>query len=149
MHFVREKIKDFKSPINDVEGWLAGKNQAGQYRFRVYYEMFQQEVGEAIAPSPDWENHPKWETALAAMRTGVPRFIVLGQPGCSDIDKPTRQEAELVMRQEWREWARQQQPLRQKVNIDLSTIGKNLRERSRTQEEEMEAKRKHEEVIQQ
>ena len=91
LHFVREKIKDFKSPINDVEGWLAGKNQAGQYRFRVYDEMFQKEVGEAIAPSQDWENHPKWQQALAAMRTGVPRFIVLGQPGCDDLDKQTRQ----------------------------------------------------------
>ncbi len=91
LNFVREKIKDFPKPINDVEGWLAGKNQAGQYRWRVYYDMFQSEVGEAIAPSQDWENHPQWQQALAAMRTGVPRFIVLGQPGCEDIDKPTRQ----------------------------------------------------------
>ncbi len=91
LNFVREKIKDFPKPINDLEGWLAGLNQAGQYRFRVYYEMFQKEVGEAVAPSADWESHPKWQEALAAMRTGVPRFIVLGQPGCEDIDKPTRQ----------------------------------------------------------
>ncbi len=91
LNFVREKISDFPKPINDLEGWLAGKNQAGQYRWRVYYEMFQQEVGEVIVPSQDWEKHPKWETALAAMRTGVPRFIVLGQPGCDDLDKQTRQ----------------------------------------------------------
>ncbi len=91
LNFVREKIKDFPKPINDIEGWLAGKNQAGQDRFRVYYEMFQSEVGEGVAPSADWESHPKWRRALAAMRTGVPRFIVLGEPGCSDIDKPTRQ----------------------------------------------------------
>ncbi len=91
LDFVREKIKDFPKPINDLEGWLAGLNQAGQYRFRVYYEMFQSEVGEGVAPSADWESHPKWQQALAAMRTGVPRFIVLGEPGCEDIDKPTRQ----------------------------------------------------------
>ena len=91
LNFVREKIKDFPKPINDLEGWLAGLNQAGQYRFRVYYEMFQSEVGEGVAPSADWESHPKWQQALAAMRTGVPRFIVLGEPGCEDIDKPTRQ----------------------------------------------------------
>ncbi len=91
LNFVKEKIKDFPKPINDVEGWLAGKNQAGQYRWRVYYDMFQGEFGEAIAPSQDWENHPQWPQAIAAMRTGVPRFIVLGQPGCEDIDKSTRQ----------------------------------------------------------
>ena len=91
LNFVKEKIKDFPKPINDVEGWLAGFNQAGQYRWRVYYDMFQGEFGEKIAPSQDWESHPQWQRALAAMRTGVPRFIVLGQPGCEDIDESTRQ----------------------------------------------------------
>ncbi len=91
LNFVKEKIKDFPKPINDVQAWLAGLNQAGQYRWQVYYTMFQNEVGEAIAPSQDWENHPRWSQAIAAMRTGVPRFIVLGQPGCEDIEKSTRQ----------------------------------------------------------
>jgi hypothetical protein len=91
LNFVKEKIKDFPKPINDVEAWLASLNQAGQYRWRVYYTMFQAEVGEGIAPSQDWENHPQWQQAITAMRTGVPRFIVLGQPGCEDMDKSTRQ----------------------------------------------------------
>ncbi len=91
LNFVNEKIKDFPKPINDVEGWLAGLNKAGQSRWQVYYTMFQSEVGEAVAPSQDWENHPRWKEAIAAMRTGVPRFIVLGQPGCEDIEKSTRQ----------------------------------------------------------
>ena len=91
LNFVREKTKDFPKPINDIEGWLAGKNQAGQHRWQVYYSNFQSEVGEAVVPSQDWENHPLWQQALAAMRTGVPRFIVLGEPGCEEIDKSTRQ----------------------------------------------------------
>ena len=91
LNFVKEKIKDFPKPINDVEGWLAGLNKAGQSRWQVYCTMFQSEVGEAIAPSQDWKNHPQWPQAIAAMRTGVPRFIVLGQPGCEDMDKSTRQ----------------------------------------------------------
>lgn len=91
LNFVKEKIKDWTKPINDVEGWLAGLNQAGQFRWQVYYTMFQSEVGEAVAPSQDWENHPQWQQAIAAMRTGVPRFIVLGQPGCEDLEKSTRQ----------------------------------------------------------
>lgn len=40
LNFVREKTKDFPKPINDLEGWLAGKNQAGQYRWQVYYLSF-------------------------------------------------------------------------------------------------------------
>ena len=67
-NFVREKIKDFPKPINDVEAWLAGFNQAGQERFRVYYSMFQKEIGEAFAPSQDWANHPQYQEWLEALR---------------------------------------------------------------------------------
>jgi hypothetical protein len=91
LHFVEEKVASFPNPIQDIQGWLAGKNQAGQPRFRVYYELFAQAVGEGVVPSQDWESHPKWESALAAMEKGVPRFLVLGQPGCEDIGKETRQ----------------------------------------------------------
>ena len=70
---------------------MAGWQEPSAKCWRVYYNIFQGEVGEKIAPSQDWENHPQWPQAIAAMRTGVPRFIVLGQPGCEDIDKSTRQ----------------------------------------------------------
>jgi hypothetical protein len=88
--FVKEKVKHFNPPINDLEAWLAGTNGAGKERFRVYYEMFQSEVGEAAAPSQEWEKHPLWEQALTAMGIGVPRFIVKGEPNCEDIDPQTR-----------------------------------------------------------
>ena len=91
LSFVREKTANFPQPINDVEAWLAGTNGAGKERFRVYYAMFQAEVQEAMPPSQGWESHPKWPDALAAMQRGVPRFLVLGQPGCEDMDKSTRQ----------------------------------------------------------
>jgi DNA-binding MarR family transcriptional regulator len=45
LNFVREKTAHFSQPINDLEAWLAGVNGAGQARFRVYYAMFQSEVG--------------------------------------------------------------------------------------------------------
>ena len=67
-NFVREKIKDFSKPINDVSAWLASFNQAGQERFRVYYSMFQSEIGEAFAPSQDWANHPQYQEWLEALR---------------------------------------------------------------------------------
>jgi hypothetical protein len=78
-NFVREKVKDFKPPINDLEAWLAGKNQAGKERFRVYYEMFQTEVGEAAVQ--DWEKHPKRDEWIAQIREGGKgRFIAQGGP---------------------------------------------------------------------
>ncbi|MCZ8190848.1 MAG: hypothetical protein O9326_14185 [Microcystis sp. LE19-338.1B] len=74
-NFVREKVKDFNPPIHDIEAWLAGKNGAGKERSRVYYEMFQSEVGEA-----DWENHPKREEWIAEIRQGKGRFVAQGGP---------------------------------------------------------------------
>ncbi|MFM7788098.1 MAG: hypothetical protein ACKO90_08025, partial [Microcystis panniformis] len=74
-NFVREKVKDFNPPIHDIEAWLAGTNGAGKERSRVYYEMFQSEVGEA-----DWENHPKREEWIAEIRQGKGRFVAQGGP---------------------------------------------------------------------
>jgi hypothetical protein len=74
-NFVREKVKDFNPPIHDIEAWLAGKNGAGKERSRVYYDMFQSEVGEA-----DWENHPKREEWIAEIRQGKGRFVAQGGP---------------------------------------------------------------------
>ena len=47
-------------------------------------------------------------------------------------------EADQETRKMWREWAIERQQKRQKLKIDLSTIGKNLRGRSRTSSEKME-----------
>ena len=49
-----------------------------------------------------------------------------------------------IERDNWRSYV---QKKRQKLKIDLSTIGKNLRGRSRTSTEEMEAIQKHQAVI--
>ena len=43
-NFVREKVKDFKPPIHDIEAWLACNNGAGKERSRVYYDMFHTEL---------------------------------------------------------------------------------------------------------
>ncbi len=63
------------------------------------------------------------------------------------LDAAMCAEADQTKREEWREWARRQQQKRQKVEIDLSTITKNLRKGSRTPTEEMEARQKHEAVL--
>ena len=54
------------------------------------------------------------------------------------------QELDAIERENWRDYV---QKKRQKLKIDLSTIGKNLRQRSRTPTEEMEARQKHQAVL--
>jgi len=93
-NFVREKVKDFKAPINDLEAWLAGSNGAGKERFRVYYAMFQTEVEKAAAPSQDWENHPQRDEWIAQIRQGKGRFVAQGGP-----------RSEWEKRQAFAEWA--------------------------------------------
>ena len=40
LDFVREQTKNLTQPINDLEGWLANKNSAGQNRWEVYHNNF-------------------------------------------------------------------------------------------------------------
>jgi hypothetical protein len=40
LNFVREQIKNLPKQVNDIEAWLANKNQAGQNRWEVYYNNF-------------------------------------------------------------------------------------------------------------
>ena len=59
LNFVREKIKDFSPQINDLEGWLAEKNKAGQNRWEVYYDLFRKSQPELVhrQQNAEWENH--------------------------------------------------------------------------------------------
>jgi DNA-binding MarR family transcriptional regulator len=91
-NFVREKVKNFKTPIHDKEAWLAGSNGAGKERFRVYYAMFQAEVGSSAAQ--DWENHPQRDEWIAQIRQGKGRFVAQGGP-----------RSEWEMRKVFAEWA--------------------------------------------
>ncbi len=77
-YFVREKIKDFSHPINDLEGWLARKNEAGQYRFNVYYALFTDGCKEDNSIKIDWEKYPQRDEWIKQIRSGKPRFIALG-----------------------------------------------------------------------
>jgi hypothetical protein len=40
LNFVKEQIKNLPKQVNDVEAWLANKNQAGQNRWEIYYNNF-------------------------------------------------------------------------------------------------------------
>ena len=39
--FVKEAIKSFQQPIQDIEAWLASKTKAGQNRWEVYFQKYQ------------------------------------------------------------------------------------------------------------
>jgi len=41
--FVKEAIKNFQQPIQDLEAWLASQTKAGQNRWEVYYQKYQKE----------------------------------------------------------------------------------------------------------
>ncbi len=95
LNFVKEKVKNFATPINDLEAWLAVKNAAGKERFSVYYKMFTTEVGEAVAPSQSWENHPMREEWINQIKErGKSCFIAQG--GSSE---------QWEMRQAFSDWA--------------------------------------------
>ena len=40
LEFVKEAIKNFKQPINDLEAWLASETKAGQKRWEVYHQSY-------------------------------------------------------------------------------------------------------------
>jgi hypothetical protein len=44
LKFVREAIKNFRQPIQDLEAWLASKTKAGTNRWEVYFEKYQSET---------------------------------------------------------------------------------------------------------
>ena len=43
LKFVKEAIKNLSQPVNDVEAWLASQTKAGQNRWEVYYQKYQEE----------------------------------------------------------------------------------------------------------
>ncbi len=43
LRFVKEAIKNFREPIHDLEAWIASKTKAGQNRWSVYYQKYQEE----------------------------------------------------------------------------------------------------------
>ena len=63
----------------------------------------------------------------------------LGEEICAEVD--------LEQRQMWREEVQRQRQKPEKLEIDVSQIGFNLRGRSRTPTEEMEAQRRHQAIL--
>ena len=66
LNFVREKTKDFSPQLNDLEGWLAKKNEAEQNRWEVYYDLFRKSQPELVQATQNakWENHTRREEWL-------------------------------------------------------------------------------------
>jgi hypothetical protein len=68
--FVKEKIKNLSQPINDLEAWLASKNQAGQNRWEIYYNNFLVEKQNQLARSSMRRNSqtPEFKKSVAEFR---------------------------------------------------------------------------------
>ena len=43
LKFVKEAIKNFREPVQDIQAWLASKTKAGQNRWEVYYQKYKGE----------------------------------------------------------------------------------------------------------
>jgi len=71
LNFVREKTKDFSPQINDIEGWLAKKNEAEQNRWEVYCDLFHKSQPELVQATQNakWENHPHHDEWLAEIES--------------------------------------------------------------------------------
>jgi len=87
LKFGLEKAAELPNPPTLPERWI-------WVNFDELYQQFKAEVGEAIAPSQDWANHPYREEWIAEIREGRPQFIVLGGP-----------EEERETRRQFAEWA--------------------------------------------
>jgi len=81
LNFVREKTKDFSPQINDIEGWLAKKNEAEQNRWEVYYDLFHKSQPELVqaAQNTKWENHPLRDEWLAEIEKSGNPLIFAGR----------------------------------------------------------------------
>jgi hypothetical protein len=89
-HFLKfglKKAAELPKPPTLPERWV-------WVNFDELYQQFRAEVGEAIAPSQDWANHPRREEWIAKIRQGRPRFVVLGGP-----------EEERETRRQFAQWA--------------------------------------------
>ena len=73
LEFCLKEMAKEKFEIHHPAAWIAA-------HFKEYWGKFHQCVGEGVAPSQDWANHPKKDEWLKEMRLGRPRFVALGGP---------------------------------------------------------------------
>ena len=83
--FVKEKTQHFSPAIANLHDYLSAKE-----RWKEFWNDFRGVVSSESNAGQDWEKHPRWNEALAAMRHGVPRFMGTGYPGFEDMDRKTR-----------------------------------------------------------
>lgn len=80
LNFCHEKTKNLSQQVNDLEAWLAHQNKAGQNRWEVYYEKFQNNQRPKVKKSPssalankfEAELEQQRERALAALKNEAP-----------------------------------------------------------------------------
>jgi len=68
LNFCQEKTKNLSQQVNDLEAWLAHQNKAGQNRWEVYYEKFQNHERPKAKKSPSSALANKFEAELEKQR---------------------------------------------------------------------------------
>ncbi len=85
LNFVREKTQHFSNPIASIHDYLSSNA-----RWQEFYQNFRVVAQVEEDKLRDWTQHPDWQVALEAMRVGVPRFMGLGDLGCSHLPREVR-----------------------------------------------------------
>jgi hypothetical protein len=73
LKFGLNKAAELPHPPTLPQRWV-------ESNFQELYSQFRTKLGEAIAPSQDWENHPHRDEWIEQIRQGRPRFVALGGP---------------------------------------------------------------------
>lgn len=87
--FVKEAIKNFKQPINDLEAWLASETKAGQKRWKVYYQNYQSDKN---ACKPKLEKNSVSELAKQKAIAKYQEYVKQQRAECRKVEHGKRKE---------------------------------------------------------
>ncbi len=92
--FVKKAIQNFSQPVNDLEAWLASKTKAGQNRWEVYYQNYQDENK---ARKPDSDLSSVTDEAKQRAIAQFQKELKQQKSGQQETDKRIKQEVDRLL----------------------------------------------------
>ena len=92
--FVKKAIKNFSQTVNDLEAWLASQTKAGQNRWEVYYQKFQDENKTSESDS-DLSSVP--DKAKQKANARFQKELKQQKSGQQETDKRIKQEVDRLL----------------------------------------------------